>query len=280
MQEFIIDTEFVSTQKDKYHYLEIAMLDPNCNDIYDYHFNIKLNNWEQNYIKRATSGKYGKRTQEVFKSVEKLYNGSFKAQRIEKICQRNNVKYKFKRMEHIKNVDVLKNPCTLYAWDTSSDQKIKAEFDHDEIEFIDVQSIWIRRFGGNQLSLSNAYKYVLFNTNRRDTKNLIEVAHFACVDVLMLKEVIEFTKTFDKQLMQIPILKSVRDQKINELQVLIENWSEKIESLKRHLIIETNPELIENINNKIYKLEQKIATKKNVVCDLKEHPVYEQAWWK
>lgn len=279
MQEFIIDTEFVSTQKNKFHYLEIAMLDPETNMISDYHFDVKLNKWEQNYIKRASAGKYGKRTQEVFKSVNKLYSGEFKVNRVANICNNLDLDYYYERLEHISNVETLKQPCMLYAWDTSSDCKIDAEFDHDNLEFIDVQNIWIRRFGGNQLSLTNAYKAVLFNTNRFDEKNLIETAHFACVDVLMLKEVIEFTKTFDQKLQAIPILRAERDKKILDNNELIKNWNDKIASLKQHLEIETNELIILKIRAKIKKIEKKINHKKLTNSQLLKQVVYEEAWW-
>lgn len=279
VKEYIIDTEFVSTAKNKLHFLEIAMLNPETNVISDFHFDIKLNNWEQNYIKRATAGKYGKRTQEVFKSVEKLYSGNFKHERIKNICEINSCDYQYERLNHISLVDELNSPCMLYAWDTSSDKKLITEFEHDLIEFIDVQSIWIRRFGGNQLSLSNAYKHVLFNTNRLDEQNLIDIAHFACVDILMLKEVIDFTKNHDKKLKPIPMLQEARDRQIFENYELIEAWNEKLESLQNHLKIETNEEIINKINSKIKKLEKKIRSKKLANNKLYKQQVYDTPWW-
>ncbi len=280
VQEYIIDTEFVSTAKNKLHFLEIAMLNPKTNTISDFHFDIQLNSWEQNYIKRATAGKYGKRTQEVFKSVEKLYSGNFKHERIKTICELNSCDYEYERLQHISAVEVLNSPCMLYAWDTSSDKKLISEFDHEFIEFIDVQSIWIRRFGGNQLSLSNAYKHVLFNTNRMDEQNLIDIAHFACVDILMLKEVIDFTKNHEKKLKPIPVLQEVRDRQILENEDLIKAWKEKLDSLNNHLQIETNKEVILKINNKIIKLEKKISAKKLANSKLYRQTVYESPWWK
>ncbi len=279
MKEYIIDTEFVSTQKDVLHYLEIAMLNYESKEIFDFHFNVKLNNRDKSYIKRASSGKYGIRTQQVFKSVEKLYSGSFRIGQARNLCQKLGYKYYYERLEHISKVDLLDEDCVLYAWDTSSDKKVVDEFEHDKITFIDVQNMWIRKFGGNQLSLTNAYKHVLYNLNLKDFQNLIDSAHYACIDVLMLNVVIDFIKTFEGELRPIPILSYERNKKIEDNLELINSWNTNLTNLISHLEIETNPDIIKNIAEKRISISKKIKRKEIENKKLASYPVYERPWW-
>lgn len=279
MKEYIIDTEFIRTYKNEIHFLEIAMLCLNDQIIYDYHFDVKLNPRDKSHIKRATSGKYGQKTQKVFETVKILLDGSFEIQKMNKLCEQNHLGYNCIKLDHLKNVKILNEKCILYAWDTSNDKCIMDVFKEGNLDFIDVQFMWQKRFGGPKLSLINAYKYVLYNMNLIDEKNLIENAHFASGDVLMLKSIIDFIRDFNDKLKPIPMLKEVRDKEVAVNNLLINKWETNIDEMDEKLLVEDDETTIKQINKQKKRLFKKKMHKEYTNQNLLKYPVYTNPWW-
>lgn len=279
MRKLLIDTEFIRATKERVHFIEVALLDIETNKIIDYHFDAKLNNWENRYFTRALNGHYGKRTQAVFEAVDVLYSGKFDTELVDQFCMKNKFDYSFSKLRHVRALEPLLSNCELYAWDISNDKDLFKQIAPTNFELIDVQQKWKQRFGGNQLSLIDAYKHVLFNCGNRDSKNLIEYAHYACCDVMLLEKVINFIDTHEGELFPIPVMKSVRDKKIIEHENNISRWKQNIIELNEMIDNTILVDEMQSLSKKLVRQKQKISRASDNKQRLYNVDVYEQPWW-
>ncbi len=279
MRKLLIDTEFIRATKERVHFIEVALLDIETNQITDYHFDAKLNNWEHRYFTRALNGHYGSRTQAVFEAVDALHSGKFDTELVDQFCMKNKFDYSFNKLRNVRALEPLLSNCELYAWDISNDKDLFKQIAPTNFELIDVQQKWKQRFGGNQLSLIDAYKHTLYNCGTRDHKNLIEYAHYACCDVMLLEKVINFIETHEGELFPIPVMKSIRDKKIVEHETNISRWKQNIVELNELIDNTSLADEMQSLSRKLIRQKQKISRASDNKQHLQNADVYEQPWW-
>ncbi len=279
MNEYIIDTEFIRASKERVHFLEVALYEPQSEVVHDYHFDVHLNSWEKKYFHRAVNGFYGIRTQIVFNAVNDLYNGVFDQHKMKQMCSQIGCAYKYK---HFCSIDVLNdklNKTVLYAWDISNDVMLQTALPSCEFTLVDVQKQWTKRYGVKQMSLSDAYKHVLYNLHLKDDDKLIENAHFASIDVLMLSRVIDFLKMDVKQLQAIPIEANIlANKKANNTKVMDECLL-KCQRLNEQLANSKDYNEQQKISDKLVKLKRSLASASRRNEKLDKLEVYDVKWW-
>lgn len=279
MRKLLIDTEFIRATKERVHFIEVALLDVETGKVVDYHFDAKLNNWEHRYFTRALNGHYGVRTQAVFEAVNALYSGEFDTELVDQFCMKNKFDYSYKKMRHVKALEPVLSNCELYAWDISNDKDLFKQITPNNFELIDVQQKWKQKFGGNQLSLIDAYKHTLYNSGHKDFRNLIEYAHYACCDVMLLEKVMSFIENHEGELFPIPVMKSVRDKKVIEHENNIVRWKQNIEELNQLIDNAIESDEMQLLSKKLVRHKQKISKASNNKERLLNVNVYEQPWW-
>lgn len=279
MKKYIMDTEFIRATKDRVHFIEVALLDTENDTIFDYHFDAKLNNWEHRYFTRALDGHYGSRTKAVFEAVDVLYSGKFNRRFIRDFCSNNKCEYIYDKLSTVNKLDPILENAMLYAWDISNDKDLFKIIDPGNYQLIDVQAMWKSKFKGNQLSLIDAYKHVIYNNQSGDVNNLIDYAHYACCDVMLLSKVITFINTFEGKLKPIPIHVDARDKKLAGNNENIVRWKQSIVELSSQLETCEEPMLLAELSRKVIKQKKKIAgaSKRNDILNSLE--VYEIPWW-
>ncbi len=279
MKTYLIDTEFIRASKERVHFIEVACLDLETKVMYDYHFPPNLNNWERKYFDRALSGYYGERTTKVFEAVNDLVNGNFDSEYVSDLCNIRNVEYECHQRRKVKNISRFLSNTRLLAWDTSNDRELLKQIDSINIELVDVQSLWVKKFGGRQIALGDAYKHVLYNQGLKDTDDLLVNAHYACADVLLLESVYNFILNYECELLQIPIYYKERDVQVEKNKNHIDNWLQAIKSLEEEMANCLDQEVLKKASKKIIRCKQKIAgaNKRNQL--LLEREVYENKWW-
>ncbi|WOO86919.1 hypothetical protein RZE82_07310 [Mollicutes bacterium LVI A0039] len=279
MKKYLIDTEFIRATKDRVHFIEVALLDQDSNQIIDFHIDAKLNGWEKKYFTRALSGHYGERTKQVFEAVDVIYSGRFPATRAQSICQHLSYDYQYKRVDH---ADKLIRPLAntmLFGWDISNDKELFNVISPRNVQLVDVQAMWRLKFGGKQLSLIDAYKYAIYNQNQRDSRKLIEYAHFACCDVLLLEVVMNFIETYSEEIDEIPIEKQVRDKKLDDIEQNVKRWKQQEANLISEIEAEIDEQLHVDMQRKLVRLSRKIESAKHRNEALMSLNVYEKPWW-
>ncbi len=279
MQKFLIDTEFIRATKDRVHFIEIAMLDKVTNQIKDFHFDARLNSWEHRYFTRALNGHYGKRTQAVFEAVDTLHSGKFNRRFVADFCHQHDYQYEYSKLPNIHEVVPNLKDSMLYAWDISNDKDLFKIITVENYQLVDVQAMWRQKFGGNQLSLIDAYKHVLFNLGQKDTKNLIAYAHYACCDVMLLDIVVDFIESYESTLQVIPVERSIRDKKIIDNNINIQKWIDTSDEINLLMQACSDPEMLTEHSRKLIRFKKKIAaaSKRNAI--LEQTNVYEIPWW-
>lgn len=279
MKQYLIDTEFIRASKTRVHFLQISMIELNGNEVLDFHFDVNLNSWEQKYFTRAVTGYYGKRTQEVFESVDTLFSGRYNKGLIDSVISNLGLKYNYKKYNDLKSIKPILHKSKLLAWDTSNDKELRKYVEPINFELVDVQKQWIKKFGGNQLSLSDAYKHVLYNRGLKDESDLLSYAHFASCDILLLRAVLEFIENFNESLIQIPMEKTKRNEKVvaNE-QIIIENIN-AVEEINAKLEVVTDNEEAIELSKKLVKSKRKMATANRRNDLLMNRDVYDAPWW-
>lgn len=279
MRKYLMDTEFIRATKERVHFIEVALHDLENGVIYDYHLDARLNSWEHRYFTRALNGHYGPRTKAVFEAVDVLHSGKFNRRFVREFCSQSKIEYQYEKLSTIEYlIPVLKNSM-LYAWDISNDKDLFEIISPDNYQLIDVQAMWKSKYGGNQLSLIDAYKHVMYNLQIEDDRNLIEYAHYACCDVMLLAEVIDFIENFDQQLDAIPIHIDVRDKKIQANLDSIVSWKQSINDISEQLEKCVDNQKLTELSRKLIRQKKKIAkaTKRNQV--LMKADVYTNPWW-
>lgn len=274
-----MDTEFIRATKDRVHFIEVALFDVKQSQIIDFHMPARLNNWEHRYFTRALNGHYGKRTQAVFEAVDVLYSGKFNRRLVTNFCAKSGVEYNYNKLRDVQQLTPELNNSILYAWDISNDKDLFEIILVDNCQLVDVQAMWREKFGGNQLSLIDAYKHVLYNKQISDYNDLISYAHYACCDVMLLNEVVTFIETWNQQLLPIPLEREVRDVKITEIESNVNRWKQSIVDLNKELEITTDNDLLIKLSRKQINHKKKIARSLKAIEALQNRKVYEQPWW-
>lgn len=279
MKKYLMDTEFIRATKDRVHFIEVALLDIENDTIFDYHFDARLNNWEHRYFTRALNGHYGPRTKAVFEAVDVLHSGKFNRRFVRDFCSNNEHEYIYDKLSTVNKLDPILENTMLYAWDISNDKDLFKIINPGNYQLIDVQAMWKSKFNGNQLSLIDAYKHVLFNNQCGDEKNLIDYAHYACCDVMLLAEVIDFINTFEGELKPIPIHIDVRNKKMAGNDENIIRWKQSIVDLLTQLEACDEQTLLTELSRKLIKQKKKIASASKRNDMLNSLEVYENPWW-
>lgn len=279
MKKYLMDTEFIRATKDRVHFIEVALLDVESAEIVDFHMDARLNNWEHRYFTRALNGHYGKRTQAVFEAVDVIHSGKFNRRLVTAFCAKNQIKYNYQKLPDVhKLIPTLENSI-LYAWDISNDKDLFGIINVDNMQLVDVQAMWREKFGGNQLSLIDAYKHVLFNQQQIDQHDLMSYAHYACCDVILLDKVVAFIEQWDQPVVPIPIERSVRDAKVNDIESNILRWKQVITELNTQLEMTIDNDLLVKLSRKQINHKKKIARATKTMQLLENHEVYETPWW-
>lgn len=279
MNNYLIDTEFIRATKDRVHFIEVAILDSQKKEIIDFHMDATLNKWEHRYFTRALNGHYGPRTKKVFEAVNVLYSGSFNRQTITDFCLNNQLAYNYKKIGSVYGLIPTLENSNLYAWDISNDKDLFKIINPRNVNLIDVQAMWREKFKGNQLSLVDAYKHVLYNTGKTDVKKLIDYAHYACCDVVLLDDVISFIADYEGTIKPIPIEECVRDKKIADTTQNINKWLAQVVEFEQSLAVELDQEVLADLSLKLIRTKRKIsnATKRNQ--QMLEISTYQSPWW-
>ncbi len=267
MSKFYLDTEFIFFIKDKCNFVQVSVLNPYDDVILDYHLKPGLYKFEKSRIQKALSGAYGESSQKAIQSVMDIYNGKYNID----MSSLFNGEYKKIniKMNDLKNE---LNQDTYYVWDKSSDKYL---FANTHVEVIDIQKRWEEKFGIKSMSLSNAYLTTLYNMGLKDVDNLHDNAHFACVDVLMLKYVDEFIETFEGDLKLAPISIQEYDNKLLKLNDDLNFVLNKIDELKntKDQIDEIEyTKLSDKFNNRLYAINKKHK-------QLTKLETYKAKWW-
>lgn len=279
MKKYIMDTEFIRASKDRVHFIEVALYDVEKKRIIDFHINARLNSWERRYISRVLNGDFGERAQKVFEAVDVLHSGKFNRRNVSNFCVSENIQYEYQKLASVHEVEPKLANSILYAWDISNDKELFGIINVENYQLVDVQAMWRAKFGGNQLSLIDAYKHVLYNLQMVDKRNLIVNAHFACCDVLLLTVVIQFIENYDDQLKVIPIEKTVRDKKVNEVATNIERWKQSLHDINQLLETTTDGDELIKLSQKQIRNKRKIAKGSKLIENLNHAEVYELPWW-
>lgn len=274
-----MDTEFIRATKERVHFIEVALFDIENMTINDYHIDARLNGWEHRYFTRALNGHYGERTQAVFEAVDVLRSGKFNRRLVNDFCIMNDIDYKYGKLNDVYQLEQPLENSMLYAWDISNDKDLFEIINVEDVELIDVQALWKEKFGGNQLSLIDAYKHVLFNTKTQDDNQLIEYAHYACCDVMLLNVVVKFIETYTGELKTIPVERTVRDKKLVETKDNIERWKQSLVDIDRNLSEVTDNDELIKLSKKQIRQKKKIAKASKNVQKLELVEVYEMPWW-
>lgn len=279
MRKFLMDTEFIRATKERVHFIEVALFDVDNQQIVDYHMSARLNNWEHRYFTRALNGYYGERTKAVFEAVDVLHSGRFNRRLVNNFCQKSNIGYKYDKLCDVYQLEPKLENSVLYAWDISNDKDLFKIINVNNIQLVDVQAMWKEKFGGNQLSLIDAYKHVLFNSGMSDANDLISYAHYACCDVMLLEMVVEFIENYTSELAPIPVDRSVRDHKLAEVEANIIRWKQSLIDINSRLeTVFENDELIK-LSKKQIRQKKKIARAAKSIETLRAVEVYETPWW-
>ncbi len=279
MKKYLIDTEFIRATKDRVHFIEISLLDPSTSSIIDFHLDAKLNNWENRYFQRALSGHYGARTQKVFEAVNVLHSGKFDKDYVSVFCNKQDYDYTYLEIDYEQKIVPMIENAELYAWDISNDKDLFGKIKTNNVVLKDVQALWRERFGGNQLSLVDAYKHVLHNTGKRDTRNLIEYAHYACCDVMLLDVVMQFIEEYEYELFPIPVERNVISKKIADTNSNIAKWKEQITEINEQMADVADEEALANLSRKLVRTKRKIAAADKRIANFLSLDVYEKPWW-
>lgn len=279
MRKYLIDTEFIRATKDRVHFIEVAMLSLEENKIVDFHLDANLNNWEHRYFTRAVSGHYGERTQKVFEAVEVLYSGMFNKNFVDSFCREHGINYKYRKLNNIHQLLPHLDNAMLYAWDISNDKDLFKIIKPANVQLVDVQAMWREKFQGNQLSLIDAYKTVIYNQDGKDTKKLIDYAHYACCDVMLLEHVINFIISHEGKLKPIPVEARVRDQKVEMNNLNIEKWIAQLEQFDLFLSTSQAPEELQEVSRKLIRTKRKIASAQKRNTKLMKLETYVTKWW-
>lgn len=279
MNKYIMDTEFIRASKDRVHFIEVALYEAESKKIIDFHISARLNGWERRYISRVLDGNYGERAQKVFEAVDVLHSGKFNRRGVYNFCLSENIDYDYQKLSSVYDLEDKLANSILYAWDISNDKELFEIINVENYQLVDVQAMWRAKFGGNQLSLIDAYKHVLYNMKIEDTRNLIANAHFACCDVLLLTEVIKFIEEYDEQLVTIPIDKTVRDKKVVEVKNNIERWKQALVEINQSLESTTDNDQLIKLSQKQIRNKRKIAKGSKIIENLLEAEVYVNPWW-
>lgn len=279
MNKYLMDTEFIRATKERVHFIEVALFDVESSQIIDFHMNARLNNWEHRYFTRALNGHYGKRTQAVFEAVDVLHSGKFNRRLVTNFCAKSGVEYKYNKLNDVHQLVPDLSDSILYAWDISNDKDLFKIINVNNCQLVDVQVMWREKFGGKQLSLIDAYKHVLYNKQINDEHDLISYAHYACCDVMLLNQVVNFIESWSEQVNSIPIERSVRDTKIMEIETNISRWKKNVLDLNHELEITTDNDLLMKLSRKQINDKKKISKALKAIESLQKHKVYEQPWW-
>ncbi len=279
MKKYLIDTEFIRATKERVHFLEISLLDPKNSNIIDFHLDAQLNNWEHRYFTRALNGHYGPRTQNVFEAVNVLHSGKFDKEYVSVFCNKQDYDYTYLEVEHEQKIVPMIEDSILYAWDISNDKELFNKIKTRNVILEDVQVIWRKRFGGNQLSLVDAYKHVLYNMGKRDNRNLIEYAHYACCDVMLLDIVMTFIDEYEHDLVPIPIEKKEVAKKIAANNLNVANWKNQINQISDEMITTECEESLGNLSKKLVRVKRKIAAANKRNENFASMTIYEKPWW-
>lgn len=279
MRSYLIDTEFIRATKDRVHFIEVALLCLEEMEIIDFHLEANLNRWEHRYFTRAVEGHYGERTQKVFEAVNVLFSGNFNRKFISEFCHYQRVKYNYKKLSNVHQLVPHLENTMLYAWDISNDKDLFNIITLSNVQLVDVQAMWREKFQGNQLSLIDAYKTVIYNQDGKDVQNLIEYAHYACCDVLLLSHVIDFINCYDGELKPIPVEMSVRDKKLETNNLNIEMWITQIDQFEQVLSTSQDAEELHEISRKLIRTKRKIAAAQARNSKLMKLETYVTKWW-
>lgn len=274
-----MDTEFIRATKERVHFIEVALFDIENITINDYHIDARLNGWEHRYFTRALNGHYGERTQAVFEAVDVLHSGKFNRRLVNDFCKRNDIDYKYSKLRDVYQLEAPLEDSILYAWDVSNDKDLFEIINVENVQLVDVQALWKEKFGGNQLSLIDAYKHVLFNKKIQDENRLIEYAHYACCDVMLLNRVVKFIETYTGELKVIPVEKSVRDKKLAENADNIDRWKQSLIDIDKNLEQATDSDELIKLSKKQIRQKKKIAKASRNMQKLELVEVYEVPWW-
>ncbi len=279
MKKYLIDTEFIRATKDRVHFIEISLLDPGTSSIIDFHLDAKLNNWENRYFQRALSGHYGPRTQKVFEAVNVLHSGKFDKDYVSNFCNKQDYDYTYLEIDYEQKIVPMIENAELYAWDISNDKDLFGKIKANNVVLKDVQALWRERFGGSQLSLVDAYKHVLHNNGKRDTRNLIEYAHYACCDVMLLDVVMQFIEEYEHELFPIPVERNVINKKIADTNANIAKWKEQIIEINELMTNVDETEELANLSRKLVRTKRKIDAADKKIANFLNLDVYEKPWW-
>lgn len=279
MKKYLIDTEFIRASKTRVHFLEIALLETTGNKILDFHLNANLNRWEKRYFSRATSGMYGEQTQSVFQAVEIIYLGRFNQKLAANITTKLGYDYHHKKLKTLNEIIPDLENSMLYCWDFSNDKELFNIIDVNNVNMVDVQAMWNAKFEGSQLSLINAYKHALYNLNIKDQEHLIESAHFAYCDVLLLKVVVNFIETYNQELKPIPMHVTEKEHKLTQLNSNIENLKCQITDLENELNQANDKEQQTVIAKKLVRVKKRISDSQKRLEIVANTKVYKEPWW-
>lgn len=274
-----MDTEFIRASKDRVHFIEVALYEVEKKRIIDFHMDARLNNWERRYISRVLNGAYGERAKKVFEAVDVLHSGKFNRRRVKHFCTNENIQYDYQKLPGVHELEPKLANSILYAWDISNDKELFGIIDVENYQLVDVQAMWRAKFGGNQLSLIDAYKHVLYNLKQTDDRNLMENAHYACCDVLLLTEVINFIEEHNEQLILIPMEKVVRDKKVADVENNITRWKQSLTDIDQQLETTTDSDQLIKLSQKQIRNKRKIAKGAKQIEKLLQFEVYDQPWW-
>lgn len=280
MNKYLLDTEFIRASKERVHFLEVALLEVDGEQMIDFHLNARLNNWEQKYFDRGLWGRYGKRTKEVFEAVDVLYSNRFDFDYIGVLCNKLSIDYKSQKLRRVRQLEETLENSILYAWDCSNDIELFKQVKLDNYELIDVQNLWRAKFGGNQLSLINAYKTMLYNLESKDKFNLIDNAHYACCDVMMLKYVLKFINEYAGNLKIIPIHIDEKEKKLSDLEERREFLMNAHIDIENELNSTIDQDVARELSIKLIRNKRKQAKCSNQIKKLTMLDVYELPWWK
>lgn len=279
MKKYLLDTEFIRASKERVHFLEVALLEVDGNQMIDLHLNARLNNWEQKYFNRGLWGYYGERTKAVFEAVDVLYSNKFDFDYIGTLCNKLSIDYAPKKLRRVKEFETTLDNSILYAWDCSNDIELFKQVKLSNHELIDVQHLWRTKFGGNQLSLINAYKTMLYNLEAKDKFNLIDNAHYACCDVMMLKHVLKFIDEYEGSLRVIPVHIDEKEKKLSNLNERREFLMSTHVKIENELNTNCDQDVARELSIKLIKNKRKQSKCSEQIKKLTMLEVYELPWW-